>query len=39
MKTTNNKLEHKDYQLPQGMWHFCIGGKECCVNLTIVWCA
>jgi hypothetical protein len=34
MQTTNNKLEHNDYQLPQGMWHYCIGGKEHCIHLA-----
>jgi hypothetical protein len=35
MKATNNKLKHKDYQPFQGMLHFCIGGKECYVDIVI----
>jgi hypothetical protein len=38
MKATDNKLEHNDYQHPQGMWHSCTSGKEPCAHLAIeVW--
>jgi hypothetical protein len=35
MKTTNNLLKHKDYQPPQGMWHFCISDKNYFVYLQL----
>jgi len=34
MKATNNELEHNDNQHPQGMWHFCTGGKKPCGHLA-----
>jgi hypothetical protein len=34
MKTTNNKLEHKDYQPPQGMLHSSTSGKKHYVDLA-----
>jgi hypothetical protein len=34
MTTTNNELYYGDHQPPLGILHFCIGGKNLCVDIA-----